>query len=45
MSESEPEFSSSDDPYDLQREALSRQLKDLYLECGWDMDAVEQTKF
>jgi hypothetical protein len=40
--EAEPEFTTSDD---LEREALYRSLGDLYLECGLDVDAVEQTAF
>jgi hypothetical protein len=42
LSEAEPEFTTSDD---LEREALYRSLRDLYLEYGWDVDAVEQTAF
>lgn len=45
ISESIPEFASSDDPADPQHEALFRHLRDLYLECGWDINAVEQTRF
>jgi hypothetical protein len=42
ISESVPEFTTSDDD---QREGLYRHLRDLYLECGWDVDTVEQTAF
>jgi hypothetical protein len=45
ISESEPEFTTSEDPQDFQREALHRDLQNLYLDCGWDIEAVEQSAF
>jgi hypothetical protein len=41
--EPEPEF--LEYPRDIQHEALCRKLRDPYLECGWDVEAVEQTAF
>jgi hypothetical protein len=43
VSEPEPEF--SEYPRDIQREALYRKLRDLNFECGWNVEAVEQTAF
>jgi hypothetical protein len=43
--EAESEFTTSDDPDDLLRGTLYRHLKDLYLECGWDTDAVSRRSY